>query len=139
MSPEEFKSPFALASLRLYTLRSGDGSERHGGLEDSQRCKGGVSVLTQECESHFQSVSHQEALRQARLAEFELDSFTRGAVRVKMRDQPFRVIQEIGPGFFNIRAPFLVLLGAADVGAHMSLIRLKTGKFIVLSALDPNG
>jgi hypothetical protein len=138
VSAEEEWSPFALATLRMYSLHHGDGVERHGGVSDGGAQSLDVQVVTQE-RCRYGPIPFQEAARQARMAEFELDSFLRGAVHVKMRDQPFRVIQELGPGFFNVRAPFLVLLGAADVGAHMSFVRLRDGRFLALGALDPNG
>ena len=40
-------------------------------------------------------------------------------------------MQEIAPGFFNIRAPFR-LYGIFDVGSHMSIMRLNNGKFLVV-------
>eukprot|EP01113_Clastostelium_recurvatum_P007111 TRINITY_DN13289_c0_g1_i1.p1 TRINITY_DN13289_c0_g1~~TRINITY_DN13289_c0_g1_i1.p1 ORF type:complete len:286 (+),score=73.87 TRINITY_DN13289_c0_g1_i1:244-1101(+) len=43
-------------------------------------------------------------------------------------------IKEIAPGFFNIRAPFRVL-GFINVGTHMSLLRLSTGKFLVVDTV----
>ncbi|KAJ3320478.1 hypothetical protein HDU76_000297 [Blyttiomyces sp. JEL0837] len=47
------------------------------------------------------------------------------------------LIKEIAPGFFNIRASFKVILGLAEIGTHMSLIRLSTGRFLAIDTLDP--
>eukprot|EP01033_Poteriospumella_lacustris_P021420 gene21420-15896_t len=38
---------------------------------------------------------------------------------------------DIGNGLWNIRDSFLALGGIIDIGTHMSLIRLSTGKFLV--------
>jgi hypothetical protein len=45
--------------------------------------------------------------------------------------------QVIGPGqaFWNIRAPFKVL-GLLDVRTHMSIIKLSTGKFLILDTVE---
>ncbi|KAI9353903.1 hypothetical protein BDR26DRAFT_849427 [Obelidium mucronatum] len=43
-------------------------------------------------------------------------------------------IQEIGPGCFRLRMPFL-FLGFIDVGTHMTFIKLNSGRFIALSAV----
>ncbi|KAJ3094853.1 hypothetical protein HDU97_007525 [Phlyctochytrium planicorne] len=45
-------------------------------------------------------------------------------------------IQEIGPGYFNIRAPFKFLFGLVDIGTQMSLIRLKSGKFLAIDTVE---
>ncbi|KAI9330717.1 hypothetical protein BDR26DRAFT_871110 [Obelidium mucronatum] len=47
-------------------------------------------------------------------------------------------IQEIAPGCFRLRVPFYIFF--FDVGTHMTFLRLKNGKFLVLSAvsLDDN-
>jgi hypothetical protein len=138
VSAEEERSPFALASLCVCSLHNGDGGPRDGGASASRGGSPTVHTIIQE-RVPYGSVPFKEAQRHARVAEFELDSVVRGSVRVKMRDEPFRIIQEIGPGFYNVRAPFLVLLGTVDVGAHMSFVRLKDGKFLALGALDPDG
>lgn len=45
-------------------------------------------------------------------------------------------IVTIGRSFYNIRSPFKVLFGLIDVGTHMSLIRLNTGKFIIIDTIE---
>jgi len=42
----------------------------------------------------------------------------------------------IGPGFWNVRSTFFI--GGADVGTHMSLIQLKSGKFVIVDTVDLN-
>jgi hypothetical protein len=44
--------------------------------------------------------------------------------------------REIGPGFYNLRAPFTYVFGLIDAGAHMSLIRLSSGKFLAVSTVE---
>ena len=59
-----------------------------------------------------------------------------------LRESPFKMLREEGvpgAGVFNLRASFKVLHGAVDAGNHMSLVRLRTGKFLVIDAVDPNG
>ncbi|KAJ3017878.1 UNVERIFIED_CONTAM: hypothetical protein HDU68_011432 [Siphonaria sp. JEL0065] len=45
-------------------------------------------------------------------------------------------IQEIGPGCYNLRAPFKVLAGLMDIGTHMSFVKVQSGKLIALSAVS---
>ncbi|KAI8611343.1 hypothetical protein BC830DRAFT_1171970 [Chytriomyces sp. MP71] len=45
-------------------------------------------------------------------------------------------IVEVGPGCYNLRAPFKVIGGLVDVGTHMSLIRLSTGGYVALSTVE---
>jgi hypothetical protein len=149
VSKEEEAFPFALATLRVYSLQDGDGGKRDGGATAAAAVAGaaahdtgGVSVNNQEWfGSGFDSdepISFQSALRRARVAVFEVDSVSRGAIRFNVRDQPFKVLQELGSGFFNVRVPFIVY-GTADIGTHMSMARLKNGRFLVLGTVDPNG
>jgi len=42
----------------------------------------------------------------------------------------------IGPGFWNVRSSFV--LDGIDIGTHMSLIQLKSGRFLVLDTVDLN-
>ena len=49
---------------------------------------------------------------------------------------------EIGVGFYNLKTPFYckeVLGGLIDIGTHMSLLKLESGRFIVIDTcpLDP--
>jgi hypothetical protein len=72
----------------------------------------------------------------------------RGNERVHLRGMPFRVIKEVGPGFWNVRAPLRNRYGV-DLGSHMSLAQLlphpdsgggeNGGSFVALGCLDPNG
>jgi hypothetical protein len=45
---------------------------------------------------------------------------------------------DIGNGLWNIRDSFLALGGIIDIGTHMSLIRLSTGKFLVVDTCAIN-
>jgi len=47
----------------------------------------------------------------------------------------YKAIRKIGPGFWNIRAQFKVAIGLLDIGTHMSLIQLNSGKFLVIDAV----
>jgi len=50
-------------------------------------------------------------------------------------DQQKRIL-EIHPGiFYNVRASFKLFSGILDIGTHMSLIRLKSGKFLVIDTV----
>jgi len=40
----------------------------------------------------------------------------------------------IGPGFWNIRAPFII--NGIDIGTQMSLIQLKNGKFLIIDTIE---
>ena len=42
---------------------------------------------------------------------------------------------EVGPGFWNLRGSFKVLLGAVDIGTHASLIKLPSGKFLLVDTI----
>eukprot|EP00667_Euglena_gracilis_P019022 EG_transcript_20317 len=41
----------------------------------------------------------------------------------------------IGPGFFNLRAPFKVALGLVDIRTHMSVCSLPNGNFLVIDTV----
>lgn len=43
---------------------------------------------------------------------------------------------EVAPGFWNIRGKLKMILGLVDVGTHMSLMRLSSGKFLVLDTVE---
>jgi len=45
---------------------------------------------------------------------------------------------EIGPGFWNYRCSFKIILGLVDLGSHMSIIRLSSGKFLLIDAIPLN-
>lgn len=45
---------------------------------------------------------------------------------------------DIGHGFYNLRGSFTFAAGFIDIGTHMSLIRLSTGRFLVLDTCDFN-
>mmetsp|Transcript_30409 Transcript_30409/g.61903 ORF Transcript_30409/g.61903 Transcript_30409/m.61903 type:complete len:974 (+) Transcript_30409:172-3093(+) len=150
VSIEEEAFPFALATLRVYSLQAGDGGKRDGGMvspgaaEVDGSCDVGAMAAVNDQEwlgTGFDGdgpPSDLAALRRARIAVFEVDSVSRGAIKFEVRDQPFRVLQEVGPGFYNVRVPF-VMHGAVDIGSHLSMIRLKNAKILVLGAVDPNG
>ncbi|CAF0994608.1 unnamed protein product [Didymodactylos carnosus] len=42
---------------------------------------------------------------------------------------------EIGPGFWNVRHSFKVLIGMVDIETHMSVIQLKNGNFLVVDTI----
>lgn len=42
---------------------------------------------------------------------------------------------EIGPGFWNIRGSFTFCCGLIDIQTHMSIIRLTTGKFLIIDTI----
>jgi len=44
-------------------------------------------------------------------------------------------IQEIGTGFYNVRASFPKIGGLVDIGTHMSIIKLESGKFLVIDTV----
>jgi len=48
-------------------------------------------------------------------------------------------LQEVAPGFFNARGTLKIAMGLIDIGNQMSLIKLESGKFLVIDALplDP--
>jgi len=48
---------------------------------------------------------------------------------------PKRLI-EIAPGFYNARASLKIAMGLIDIGNQMSLIKLSSGKFLVIDALS---
>jgi len=45
---------------------------------------------------------------------------------------------EIGPGFWNIRGHFKILAHLIDIETHMSIIRLSTGRFLVVDTIELN-
>jgi len=51
-----------------------------------------------------------------------------------------KLVVPVGNGFWNIRGSYNVLLGLIDIGTHMSLIQLSSGKFLVIDtiALSPS-
>ncbi len=70
---------------------------------------------------------------------FALRSRARGCFAVRLQERPLSVLRELGPGFWNAKAPLYLLGGLVDVGNHMSLIRLASGRFLAVGALDPDG
>ena len=47
----------------------------------------------------------------------------------------YKLMQEIGDGFWSIRSSFRVLFGLIDVGTHMSIARLGNGNFLVIDTV----
>jgi len=45
------------------------------------------------------------------------------------------LISHLGNGFYNSRCSFKITYGLVDIGSHMSLIRLSTGKFLVIDTI----
>lgn len=77
--------------------------------------------------------------RPGRLLSFEFASKSRGHHQVHFRERPLAVLKELGPGFWNAKVPLYLLKGLVDVGNHMSLVRLPSGRFLAVGAVDPNG
>ncbi|CAM9399227.1 unnamed protein product, partial [Ectocarpus fasciculatus] len=50
---------------------------------------------------------------------------------------PYKYLIEVGEGFWNIRGSF-VALGVIELGTHMSIVRLSSGKFLVIDTLPLN-
>jgi hypothetical protein len=46
------------------------------------------------------------------------------------------VLHEIGTNFWNARAHFKIFLGLVDLGTHMSLIKLNSGRFLVIDTVQ---
>lgn len=44
-------------------------------------------------------------------------------------------IRDLGNGFYNIRGHFKIIKGLVDIGTHMSLVRLPSGKFLVIDTI----
>jgi len=42
---------------------------------------------------------------------------------------------EVGPGFWNIRTSFKIIIGLVDIGTHMSIARLSNGNYLVIDAV----
>jgi hypothetical protein len=47
-------------------------------------------------------------------------------------------LSEIGNGFYSIRSSFTFMCGAVDIGNQMALLRLSTGRFLVLDTCEFN-
>lgn len=50
---------------------------------------------------------------------------------------PSPQLRQIGPGFWNVRAPFK-LFRIVDIGTHMSIIKLRSGNFLVIDTVELN-
>lgn len=50
-------------------------------------------------------------------------------------NQNERMVVAVGPGFYNIRSSFKVF-GLIEVGTHMSIIKLNSGKFLVIDTVE---
>lgn len=46
-----------------------------------------------------------------------------------------RALVEIGPGFWNIRGSYKILVGLIELGTHMSIAQLPNGKFLIIDAI----
>jgi hypothetical protein len=47
-------------------------------------------------------------------------------------------LKEIGSGFYNIRGSFKLLLGLVDLGTHMSICKLPSGRFVIVDTIEMN-
>jgi hypothetical protein len=45
-------------------------------------------------------------------------------------------LNEIGPGFWNIRGHFKLFGKIGDIGTHMSIVRLSDGNFVVFDTIE---
>jgi len=45
-------------------------------------------------------------------------------------------IQEVAPGFYNIRADLKIALGLINIGNQMSIIKLASGRFLIIDAIQ---
>lgn len=45
---------------------------------------------------------------------------------------------ELRPGFWHVRTQFKVLRGLIDLGNHMALVRLSSGSFVAIDAVEPD-
>jgi len=52
------------------------------------------------------------------------------------RETPFRYLMQVGPGHWNIRGSLTMACGLIDVGTHMSLLKLKSGKFLAIDTIN---
>eukprot|EP01012_Entosiphon_sulcatum_P010527 TRINITY_DN1616_c1_g1_i1.p1 TRINITY_DN1616_c1_g1~~TRINITY_DN1616_c1_g1_i1.p1 ORF type:complete len:321 (+),score=67.71 TRINITY_DN1616_c1_g1_i1:62-964(+) len=50
--------------------------------------------------------------------------------------QPMYRLTEIGPGLWNARAPFKLFKGLVDICTHMGVIRLASGRFLILDGVE---
>eukprot|EP00640_Fibrocapsa_japonica_P003302 CAMPEP_0113938906 /NCGR_PEP_ID=MMETSP1339-20121228/5316_1 /TAXON_ID=94617 /ORGANISM="Fibrocapsa japonica" /LENGTH=311 /DNA_ID=CAMNT_0000942235 /DNA_START=71 /DNA_END=1006 /DNA_ORIENTATION=- /assembly_acc=CAM_ASM_000762 len=57
---------------------------------------------------------------------------------VSRADDELWVFEEINPGFFRVAVKFPMAMGMIDIGSHMGLIRLDSGKFVAIDTVDPN-
>ncbi|KAJ3222357.1 hypothetical protein HK099_002394 [Clydaea vesicula] len=55
-----------------------------------------------------------------------------------MTIQDFKLLNQIGTNFWNIRAPYK-MLGIIDVGTHMSIVRKRDGRFICIDTVNLDG
>jgi len=102
---DETKAPFAIATLRNFTLSAqggGGGPQEGGGLEYNEHGlsfwpKAGVTEPGCMC-----------VIGGSPKLCFELQSPWRGCVRVDLDESPFKYLQQLGPGFWNLRTPFKV-------------------------------
>jgi len=44
-------------------------------------------------------------------------------------------LNQIGPNFWNVRAHFKIIGGLVDIGTHMSIIKLSSGKFLLIDTV----
>lgn len=47
----------------------------------------------------------------------------------------YKLIEEVGPGFYNIRGSFSIAMGIVDIGTHMSILKLPNNKFLVVDTI----
>jgi hypothetical protein len=47
----------------------------------------------------------------------------------------FKSLVEVGPGFWNVRGSFKIVLGLVDIGTHMSVLKLNSGKFVIVDTI----
>eukprot|EP00615_Pteridomonas_danica_P012264 CAMPEP_0114331636 /NCGR_PEP_ID=MMETSP0101-20121206/2544_1 /TAXON_ID=38822 ORGANISM="Pteridomonas danica, Strain PT" /NCGR_SAMPLE_ID=MMETSP0101 /ASSEMBLY_ACC=CAM_ASM_000211 /LENGTH=579 /DNA_ID=CAMNT_0001462035 /DNA_START=18 /DNA_END=1758 /DNA_ORIENTATION=+ len=126
-SKDEILFPFALQTLKKFTVLDDDNdSDVARGF--TYRSRLGVPEPGCLC-----------VLGGKRKFGFELQSDFRGNLDISLEYVPFKYLNQLGPGFYNLRTQFKVYGGILDLGNHMSFLRLKSGRFLAIDAVDPIG
>jgi hypothetical protein len=127
IAEEEKTFPYVLQTLKAFTVHDED-SEFDEVRGFTYRNKLGVPLPGCLC-----------VLGGKRRFGFEIKSALRGNLDITLSYLPFKYLQPLGPNFWNLRTPFKIYGGVLDLGNHMSFIRLKSGRFLVIDAVDPLG
>lgn len=127
VSDEERASPYAMQTLKTFSVHDEDAQ-----VEETRgfTYRDGLGVPLPGCLC---------VLGGKRRFGFELNSTLRGNLDITLSYLPFKYLNQLGPGFYNLRTPFKIYGGVLDLGNHMSFIRLKSGRFLAIDAVDPLG